>query len=155
MARGIWKQFTMCNEKFLFGCFRKNASFWMKINGGRGPVPRCFGFMHFPVRVLVVSSLFSPLTDWYLNSLLKNGPKDFSLFWKALPAFNFSCFEAHSFPMAVLVRTGRCVTVGWRGQYRKYLTELAGYFARCSCSFSVYVRRPKAWCVVIRSTSTL
>ena len=52
-------------------------------------------------------------------------------FEKLFLPLNFICFEAHSLPMAVLVRTLCCVTVGQRGQYRKYLTGLAGYFVQC------------------------
>ena len=50
-------------------------------------------------------------------------------FEKFFLPLNFSCFEACSFPMEVLVRTVRCVTVGQHGQYRQYLTGLASYFA--------------------------
>ena len=49
-------------------------------------------------------------------------------FEKLFQSKNFSGFEVHSFPMAVLVRTVRCVMVGRRGQDRKYLTGLADYF---------------------------
>ena len=81
--------------------------------------------------VLVVSFFFSPPTDWKLTSQFKMALIIPRCFEKLFLSLNFSCFKAHSFPMAVLVRTVRCDTVGRRRQYRKYSTGLAGYFARC------------------------
>ena len=90
-----------------------------------------FRFMHFPKRVLVVPFFFSfPPTDWNLNSQFKMALSIPHYFEKLLLSLNFNCFQAHSFPLVVLVHTVHWVTVGRRGQHRKYLTGLAGDFMR-------------------------
>ena len=71
--------------------------------------PTMVPFMHIPKRMFVASYyLFLSSIDWDLNSKVKSHDKYSQLFRQAIINFeplNFSCFEAHLFPMAVLVRT--------------------------------------------------
>ena len=101
----------MSNEEFLLGCLHEIALFCTTVNGSRVPVHNV-SIHAFPKRVLVVSFSFFPLTDWDLIRNSKMGLSIPHYFEKLFLLLNFSCFEAHSFPMAVLAHTVHCVTVG-------------------------------------------
>ena len=101
----------MCNEEVLQGCFDENASFCMAVKGGREPVPRCIDSCISKKKYWGVFLFLFPTNRFELKFQIKNGPIQSSLFEKLILPLNFNCFEAHSFPMAVLVRTVGCATV--------------------------------------------